>query len=239
MIPKRVAYVPGLISLIGLPIILILFGPEDKVQQTSLKCIMPSDDLHVSDTSFTKGNVLKSVRNCKIEEVDLWSNVWDNIQSDMGNYTDDKQHELVISEIERLQFTHDTTTVLKVQLSEGNTYGEFVWLTNLALIYRIKRYAFVDDAFYFLTNEPPIDYSRIPVDPLILDNSSMILDPSYKPPTAWDIFIRNIEYKIDEYSYYIKNNLLLSISFLILIIIPSISRLSKSKSAHTKKLQLT
>ena len=55
-----------------MPILLLLFGPEDIVQQYTLKLNLPSDKMNVSDTEYTKGNVFKSLKNCKITGIDLW-----------------------------------------------------------------------------------------------------------------------------------------------------------------------
>jgi hypothetical protein len=62
---------------------------------------------------------------------------------------------LVGKELERLQFEHDTTTALKVVFGDETSYGDFMYVLNLALIYQVKRYALVDNEFYFFINPPP------------------------------------------------------------------------------------
>jgi hypothetical protein len=54
-----------------------------------------------------------------------------------------------------MEFTHDSTTVLKVHFGGNNTYGDFVWLLDQAVKYRCRRYAWFDDNFYFLGEAPP------------------------------------------------------------------------------------
>jgi hypothetical protein len=56
MRPKQIVYIPGLISLLGLPLILLLFGPEDFKRKNSLRIFVPTDEITPDsmETKFTK-----------------------------------------------------------------------------------------------------------------------------------------------------------------------------------------
>src|SRR5437773_5152352 len=102
---KKLYYIPGIISIIGLPVLLFFWGPQDPVWQTCIKLNMPSD---AKDTAgigkFTKGFVYKAVKNKKIITIDLDDQAWDERSSYLAN----KKYSFVESEMERLQFTADT-----------------------------------------------------------------------------------------------------------------------------------
>jgi hypothetical protein len=154
---RKLFYIPGLISIIGLPILLYFFGSDDFVQPTVLKFSIPSDKKDTPGlTAFTRSNFYKTIKNKKIISVELYDplddpgpNAPDHFYSKMN---------FISREIERLQFTHDTSAMLRVEFSDWSTYGQFVDLINKAVIYRIKRYALVDNSFYFFANPPPIHY---------------------------------------------------------------------------------
>ncbi|CAN5386768.1 hypothetical protein BH10BAC2_BH10BAC2_44320 [soil metagenome] len=191
MIPKKVRYVPGLISLIGLAILLILFGPEDRVQQTVIKLNLPTDDIKQSDSIFTKGNVLQSIKNTKLTTIYLW---------DKQDYYNDPNREtffnnekllLIQDKLKEMSFTRDSTMALKVELSEDDTYGEFVWLLNQTIIYDVKRYGYFDDAFYFIANDPPIDPAKFPVDPIYLEPGNFYNATLYPTNQMGDFYVEN------------------------------------------------
>ncbi len=113
---KKLYYVPGLFSIIGLPILLFLIGPREPDRHTSITMRLPSDD-HTAG-KFNRDDLLASIKNKKIETIDL----------DYPSFVDyDEYYEVVSAhrfrfvtqEIERLAFTHDTSTVLKVDLGEN------------------------------------------------------------------------------------------------------------------------
>ena len=228
MIPKKVFYVPGLISLIGLPILLLLFGPEDPVQYTCLKLQLPYNETDTTGEIFTETYVYTTIKNYKIVEVDLFDNSY--YGNSMDTYFSNKKLQFVKSEMERLQFIHDSTTVLKVEFGEDNYYGEFVWLLNQAILYRFKRYVFIDDDLYFFANPAPINYLKFPVEPLYLDVPQLINPPPYQPPTKWEIFKRHFQYQFDNIIFMVKYNWLLSIGFLILIFIPATIQIFRRKN---------
>jgi len=231
MILKKVRYVPGLISLIGLPILLLLFGPEDPVQYTCLKLALPSNEIDITGEMFTETYVYNKIKNYKITEIDLFDKVYYGNSKD--TYLSNKKLQFVQSEMERLQFLHDSTKILKVELGEDNSYGEFVWLINQAALYRFKQYVFIDDDLYFFANPAPVNYLKFPVESLYLDVPQLINSAPYEPPTKWEIFKRHFQYQFDDIIFMLKYNWLLSIGFLMLIFIPAaIQLLRRRKRAY-------
>jgi hypothetical protein len=209
---KKIYYIPGLISLIGLPILFFFFPIEDPIQKCAVRFSIPSDaETKDSVEVFSKYSVKKAIENKKIVTIDMGEYYFDE------PYLTNSKFNFVHNEIERLQFTHDTSTLLKVQLRNNNTYGDFMWLLNQALIYRVKRYALVDNDFYILTNPPPINYDSITVEPLYAESF-----PVMNHPTKWDIFKWRLQYKLSYIAHLIKLNSTLCIGFFILIIIPFI-----------------
>lgn len=212
---KKLYYVPGLISIICLPALLFLLGPDDPVQQSSLRLYLPKEKIIRSDSEFTKGNVSRAIQERKVIDVALWDKyVYSN--EEWNTYMRDQRASFIQKEIEQIAFTHDSTIVLKVGLSAANTYGEFVWLINEANIYGLHRYAFFDDAFYFFNNNPPVDYSRIPLESIIVKQLPVNF---YRPLSKWKIFKHRFEYKMEEFGDALRYNLTLSIGFLLLIVV--------------------
>lgn len=98
--------------------------------------------------NFSKYNFLLGIQRKKIIEVDLneaWSSAYDSLLRS-------QKKSLIIQKISELQFFHDTTFVLKVDFGDNNTYGDFIWLLNLAHRFMVRYYAFFDDSFYLLGN---------------------------------------------------------------------------------------
>lgn len=113
---------------------------------------MPSDDKpHNNEiTYFSKYAVWEAAKGKKIIEVQFFREP----HGKLDEYTKDAKLDFVRREIERMTFTHDTNSVLKIELGEGINYGEFVGILNNLLIYGVKRYAWTDDSFYIFANEP-------------------------------------------------------------------------------------
>ncbi len=130
------------------------------------------------------------------------------------------------AEIERLVFTHDTSTVLKVDLGENNSYGDFVWLYNHMAFYKLQHYAFVDNSLYILSNRPSPHYHT---EPLVIEEAD--LKDFLSPPTWWQAFKRHVFVQIRETGWligvYWKHNSLLIPGFFLLILVPSLLRIRK------------
>jgi hypothetical protein len=66
-----------------------------------------------------------------------------------GDLQEDKKRlEFIRNEAQRLKYTYDTTSILKVHFTDENTYGQFVELLNIMIKDRHKRYMLFQDNFY-------------------------------------------------------------------------------------------
>ena len=149
---KRLLYVPGLISLVLLPILLIAFGPEDRISPVSLRFFVPKDDsVQTPNITYSKYTVRQALQNKEIVKVYLW----DDLNSSLCSHHNAKLN-FIEQEIARLQYTSDTIHVLQIELGDYNTYDDFVYLINLAILYHVKRFAWMDNSFYIFANDPGI-----------------------------------------------------------------------------------
>ncbi|WP_207491480.1 hypothetical protein [Aridibaculum aurantiacum] len=217
---KRIYYVPGLISLIGLPIMFFLCPIEDPVQPNALRILLPRDEVPKnSEPVFSRDFVLENLKSKKITRVYL--------ESFNGYYPEERGRNLAIhqrafieSEIKRLQFSRDTTTALQVVLDEEASYNDFVALVNLTAVYDIKRWAYLDDNFIFWANDPPpppIVYEQL--DPITIDDYEQF---KVVMPSQWELFKWEVQAVWEEIAFYSKRNKLLIAGFILLVIIPSV-----------------
>ena len=155
---RRIYYVPGLISIIGLPLLLFFYWPKEAVTPTCLRFFLPTDRKdNPLMKRFSTEAVYKSIKGKKIITIDM--DVVRLCEGDIRTkYVFDQKLNFVSEEIERLEFTNDTSSVLRVQLGPNNTYGDFVWILNKLFLYKVKRYALLGNDFYVFA-DPPIDHS--------------------------------------------------------------------------------
>ena len=182
---------------------------------------------------FNKWYIYHALRHKKIVSVDLNDPNYGE-EDKLYRFRQLKKLDFISNEIARRQFTHDTGSVLKVQLGEKCTYGDFVWVLNQAKVYDMKRYAFVDDAYFLFTNPPPE-----PVEDLRLDlgvaNDVVYEPPVEKKPSWWATFKRNTAEWWETTAYIIKRSYVYLAGFLLLILVPAVIGLRKKTPLKTKK----
>ena len=223
---KKLYYIPGIISIIGLPVLLFFWGPPDPVYQKCIKLNIPSNAKDSPGIErFTKGVVYKAIKNKKIITIDLNDDAWD----ERSVYLANKKYGFVESEMERLQFTADTNSVLKIHFGVENTYSDFIWVLNRAIIYEFRRYALVDDDFYFL----PSPHYVVSYEATALPVESYQV-PERKEPTRWENFKLELKYEWRgiqrqfEYLFYQQQqNILLAGGLLLLVVLPCIIKIRK------------
>jgi hypothetical protein len=208
---KKLYYLPGMISLLGLPVLLLLFLPERKASPVALKMLLPNDN--TNNHPFSKYAIYKAIKFKKVTTVHLWDLVWP-----FEDYNLNAKMDFITREIERLQFTNDTNSVLKIEFGEENTYGDYVWIVNQALIYRVKRYAYADNSLYFFANDPPVRAEPLPVEFHAISGDD---SPAWRP-TKWFILKRKLQRKFDETVFIVKQNYLPATAFLAMILLPGI-----------------
>lgn len=219
---KKIRYIPGLISLFGLPLLLIFYFPEAKPKFVSLNLFLPSDKKPTPDSQFYSTYVFrKKMKGKKIARIFLDNTVfWTN-----SSHIDNRLL-LVKNEIEHIQVINDTSVVLKIEFGYDSYYHDFVWVLNQILINRVKRFAFIDNSFYIFANDPipryePTEITFEPVIPILL--------PGYKEMSDWDIYKEQLYYKLENFYFQLKYNKWFVIGFVVLILIPGIIRLRKRK----------
>ena len=146
---KKLYYVPGLISLLGLPLLMLFFTPEAKPIYTVIRLFLPLDHapLNKGMIVFSKENVYQTIKKKKIITVDL-----DQEFFSMPNdgYLFNAKRSFIVREIEKMQFTHDSTEVIKIDIGETNSLGTFVWVINQTMLYGVRQWAFMDNSFFLL-----------------------------------------------------------------------------------------
>lgn len=217
--PKLI-YVPGLISLLALPVMLLIIGPEDKKPFSRIRMILSSDEKPgpEGNIKYTRYTVYEALEKKKITAVEFWYEPW----GDRGSYIYNSKLEFIRREIQRMTFTHDTTSVLKVGLGDGIIYGDFVWILNQLIIHEVKRYALVDDDLYIFANEPPAPLVMLKLEPI---DCVDIVEPGSGIPTRWEIFIDDVKENLRVAMIIIKRNYLYFSGFVLLIGIPGLYRM--------------
>ncbi len=99
---KKLLYVPGLISLIGLPVILFLIPLKSEVRHNAIRMSLPSEEKR-DDTSvirFTKATLENTLQGKKVEQVYLYDN--HGYDGDIDKYLLSRKLVFIRSEMERL-----------------------------------------------------------------------------------------------------------------------------------------
>ena len=149
---SRIFYAPGFISLFGLLGLFLFFKPAEQpplLYERPLRVWLPYDKGPLKYKSgqirFTKQMIDRDIKGKKLIEIDL--DGYELSVSDSGLLHEKKQ--FIIREFQRMEFTGDTTYVLKVDLGNENSFADFMWLQKEAQRNHINRYAFIDDSFIF------------------------------------------------------------------------------------------
>lgn len=229
---KKLFYIPGVISLIGLPIIIFLFFPEPKLDYRCFKLYIPSDEKSPKDgiPIFSKFSVYSSIKGKKIERVQLHNQ---GLDKDNEEYCHYEKLKFINDELKRLQFINDTSTVLKVEFYDESNFEDFIYVLNKARIYGYKRYAYIDDCIYFLPDkayEKPSYNGGLVIDDFVIndsiDNTSTLKNNGI---SEWEIFICNLKYRFEDSNLNSNDGIILSSAFIVLILVPSIIRIRRTK----------
>jgi len=220
MSKPRYHYIPGLISLIGLPILLIIFNPGQEPRQNVIRLRLPAEDTRDSN-EFSRAFIDSFTHTKKIEQLYL-----DNYQG--SEYLKKSQLKFIEREVQRIQFTHDTSMILQIKIGETGTFGNFISLINIATLYHVQRFVLYDDQFYFYANNPP----DIEPNPEYLDAGQNVNGtiPEFFQDSKWDHFYWKIKYRFENFCLEARENLLLIIAFILLIFIPGLLHLFKTRT---------
>jgi hypothetical protein len=197
----KLFYIPGMISLLVVPVLFYMYQPTIK-KQTELKIYLPADDY--PSWSYTKSVFLAGLKGKKINTVHF----------DEDHDLNRRKLEFIAREAQKLIFYNDTTQVIKVRLSAETTYGEFVQLVNVMYMNGQKRYTWLDDNFYILAeapSEPQVEWNG----PCLLCNDVVYLEPE----KTWQ---ERFWEEVNKYKSLIVNNALVLSAFALLIVTPAI-----------------
>jgi len=206
--------------------------------QTAIKINIPTDDIRPDPPGLvlnTRRNVYRSLKHKKIVSVDLDEVSQDNIDQ-LYRFRHLKKMDFISNEIGRRQFTHDTSSVFKIEFGNYCTYGDFVWVLNLTRLYDVKRFVFIDDAYYILATPPPqpepiLDIKVNPLNDVVYGPEST----ARNEPSQWELFKVAFAEWWEKAILIIKRSHIYVLGFLLLIIIPAIVRLHKKIFPTPKK----
>jgi len=200
---KRLFYVPGLISLIGLLIFLPTFYQKNlPIKKYCLTLYVPNEipDKNLFKHTFSKYKLEKDIIKKKKISFTLDENLEEN----------SRKMEMIRYEALRLKFTRDTSTVVLLTLSDSISYGEYISLVDMCIYDGHKRFASWDDKFVIF-GEWPEKKKELPAIPLFYCGYQLLEKPIIKPT-----FIDLVKQKISKY-YSLKATYLLAGWFLLLI----------------------
>ena len=145
---KKLLYVPGLISLIGLLFALPSFNKKIvPVKEYCLPLFVPSD--RYSDDGFvnmfSKYKLEKDISKKRKLRFSLEENSREN----------SKKMSILRYEALKLKYTYDTTNVILITLSENTSYSDFVKIVDMCYYDNRKRFAAWDNKFVIFGEYPP------------------------------------------------------------------------------------
>ena len=206
---RKLFYIPGMLSLLIVPVLFYRYQTDIVKTQTVLRLFVPSDEK--SPSRFSKYTVKAGLKGKKINTVYLNGDRRLNV----------KKLDFIAYEALKLKYYNDTSQILHVKFSEETTYGEFVQLVNIMHKDGHKRYAWLDDDFYVfgeppLPSEPAVDFKYS----CMLCNDVLVID---KEKTWREKLSELISY------YWSPTNALLLAAFILLIAIPIAIKRKMSK----------
>ena len=235
---KKLHYLPGIISILCLPVLLFFRGPADPVHQNCIWLNLPSNTADTTGIErFTTAAVYETIKNKKIIALDVNDLTW----NEQSEYVFNQKFKFIAHEIESLQFTNDTASVLKISFGTENNFKSFVWVLNQAMVYDLRHYTLIGNDLYLFPN-PSVKPRYASFD---LHGRSFAI-PGLKPPAKWEIFKRDMQYKLNavkyqfEYLFYKQQqNILLAAGFLLLIVLPGLIKIRKYFMAYKRTYSLS
>src|SRR5580658_2621836 len=194
---------------------------------------MPTDDTKPNPPGvlrFSRWYVHQTLKNKKIIAVEL--NDPSQEIDELGRFRDQKKLDFISNEIARREFTHDTSSIFKIEFGRRCTYGDFVWMLNLTRLYDVKRFVFIDDAYYLFTTPPPPPEQPIQDLKLYLGNDVIVESkPALeKEPSWWEVFKTELGEWWEKAILIVERSFIYVLGFLLLILIPTVVGLRKQGS---------
>ena len=214
-----------MISIIGLPVLLFFWGPADPIHQNSIRLCVTADNKNtIVSEAYTKDSLFKSIQNKKLVALNLNDFVW----NDESEFVFQQKISFISTQIQQLQFTNDTGSVLKISFGPLTNYGNVVWVLNQAMIYNLKSYTLNGNELYLFPNAPEDIHNYA-----TMQTSGQPFEiAGTKPPAGWQQFIRTCQFKIAAVQYQLdylftkqQQNKLIVAGFLLFIVFPGILKI--------------
>jgi len=143
----KLLYVPGLISLIGLLIMLpSLYKRNIPIKEYCITMFLPKDCRGNKDWTFEYAtcNFGKEIKKRKQIKFTLDNNKKDN----------ERKMEMIRYEALKLKYTEDPSTVILINLTDSIRYGDFISIVDMCVADGHKRYAYWDNKFVIFEDLP-------------------------------------------------------------------------------------
>ena len=204
---KKLYYLPGIISIMGLPVLLFFWGPPDPVHQNTISMVLPAAN-HSCCTPLTEAMVYQEIKHKKLVTLNLNDLVW----NDQSAWRFQRKFSFAAQQIESMQFTNDTASVLKISFGQKNKYSDVLWVINQAMVYDLRRYALIGNDLYLFPSPP--------VKPLY----ATIDLPALQTPRGWSgvqAKWKQLQYQFNYLFQRQQQNKWLVAGFLLLIVVPA------------------
>jgi hypothetical protein len=225
---KKIYYVPGIISLLLLPLLLYYYGPEEYERKTVVRLNLPYDHDSADENTvrFSAGYLVRQLKGKHITTITINNTIF----SEIDHYVFTQKMAYIRSALEKLNFDNDTTEIVQILFTQESTYNDFIWVLNQAILLQFKRYAFLKNSIYFFADERfiPEDIKYEALD-LYVQNDTMPVPPA---PSR----LQRLKWWFEEVSdltrYYLRFNKLLICGFILLILTPQIILIRSTKNAQ-------
>ena len=204
---KLPLYVPGLISLIGLLIMLPSFYKRNMpVKEYCITMFMPKDCNGDKDwiLQYAKCNIEKEIKRKKQIKFTLDNNEKDN----------KTKMEMIQYESLKLKYTADTSTVVLVELTDSITYGNFISIVDMCIEDGHKHYASWDNKFVIFGELPQKQVEKSNSIGSLHSDVLIIKQPALKPALIDLIIKKTKQYCIPQGLYLFLGWIVLLMSFL-------------------------
>jgi len=212
---KKLYYLPGVISIIGLPVLLFFGGPPDPVHQNAIQLSLPSGNYSpIGSEVFTEAAVYREISHKKLVTLHVNDMVW----NEQSAYIFEQKFNFIARQIESLQFTNDTASVLKISFGSTNRFSNLVWVLNQAVIYDCRRYAIMGNDLYLFPNAP------------VQPRYASIDLPALPTPRGWSGLgakWRLAKFRLAHLFQHQQQNKWLAAGFFLLIVVPAIIKMRR------------
>ena len=200
----KLLYVPGLISLIGLLIMLPSFFKRNMpLKEYCITLFMPKDCNGDKDWTMYYGTcgLEKEIKRKKRIKFTLDNNEKDN----------KRKMEMIRYESLKLKYTEDTSTVVLVHLTDSITYGNFVSILDMCVEDGHNRYAWWDSKFVIFGEWP--EKKKVASDfSCWFCNDVMIIKKPIEKPSFFKLISQNIK------KYYTPQGFYLLLGWIVLLL---------------------